>query len=72
LPTDEALQQAKLEYLQNAEGRMKAPVYWAGLVMMGEPTKLLLNNPVNHTYRIIGAIIFFGLLLLLFIRYRRI
>jgi hypothetical protein len=71
LPTDEAFQQAKLENLQNAEGRMKAPVYWAGLVMMGEPTRLLLSSLVNYTYRIIGAHLFFGLFLLFFTRHRR-
>src|SRR5690606_21468231 len=33
---DEALRQAKLSYLSKAEGRMLAPQYWAGLVIMGD------------------------------------
>lgn len=33
---DEALQKAKLEYLQNANGRMMDPKYWAGLTIMGD------------------------------------
>lgn len=43
---DEALRQAKLSYLQNAEGRMLAPQYWAGLVIMGDtsPITLAQNN----------------------------
>ena len=33
---DEALRQAKLSYLQNTNGRMLAPQYWAGLIIMGD------------------------------------
>ena len=36
LPKDEALRQAKLEYLQSAEGRTLHPQYWAGLILMGD------------------------------------
>jgi CHAT domain-containing protein len=37
LPKDEALRQAKLTYLQQAQGRTLSPQYWAGLVLMGDP-----------------------------------
>lgn len=33
---DDALQQAKLLYLSEAEGRLLAPKYWAGLVIIGD------------------------------------
>ncbi len=33
---DEALREAKLSYLASAKGRMLAPPYWAGLVLMGD------------------------------------
>lgn len=36
MPAGEALQQAKLQYLQQADGRTKSPAYWAGLVLMGD------------------------------------
>lgn len=38
---DDALQKAKLNYLEQAEGRMLTPQYWAGLVIMGD------TSPVN-------------------------
>jgi CHAT domain-containing protein len=50
MPAGEALQQAKLSYLQQAEGRMKSPVYWAGLVLMGDAGVLdITNRPGNRT-----------------------
>lgn len=36
LPANEALQKAKLDYLQTGNGRILAPAYWAGLVLMGD------------------------------------
>ncbi len=44
LPTDEALRKAKLKYLSEAEGRLLAPAYWSGLVLMGEPLVIDLAN----------------------------
>jgi CHAT domain-containing protein len=44
LPKDEALRQAKLSYLQQADGRMLAPQYWAGLVIMGDTSPVLLQQ----------------------------
>ncbi len=54
--TDEALRQAKLQYLREARGRTVAPAYWAGLVIIGEPAKLQLSNPQNYIYWIAGAL----------------
>jgi CHAT domain-containing protein len=42
--TDEALQQAKLCYLQESRGRILAPAYWAGLIMLGEPDTIQLKH----------------------------
>ncbi|MFT3680040.1 MAG: CHAT domain-containing protein [Ferruginibacter sp.] len=47
IPAGEALQQAKLQYLQQADGRMKSPVYWAGLVLMGDTGTVLLEPKTN-------------------------
>lgn len=35
--TDQALRDAKLAYLEKNQGRVLAPVYWSGLVLMGNP-----------------------------------
>lgn len=40
LAKDEALRHAKLLYLQNTSGRMLAPKYWAGLVIMGDTSPI--------------------------------
>lgn len=41
LSKDKALQQAKLNYISNNEGRIIAPNYWAGLVLIGD------TNPID-------------------------
>jgi len=48
IPAGEALQQAKLVYLQQADGRMKSPVYWAGLVLMGDAGTVMLSPKSNY------------------------
>ena len=44
LPKDEALRNAKLDYLSKAEGRTLHPQYWAGLVLMGDTSPIALNK----------------------------
>lgn len=56
---DEALRQAKLTYLQHAEGRMLAPQYWSGLVIMGDTSPIHLKKNSTSTLYWIGG----GLLL---------
>ncbi len=41
---DEALRKAKLTYLSKARGRTLAPVYWAGLVLMGDTEPIVFEN----------------------------
>jgi CHAT domain-containing protein len=43
-PKDEALRNAKLDYLSKAEGRTLHPQYWAGLVLMGDTSPIELSN----------------------------
>lgn len=57
LPKDEALRQAKLSYLKNAEGRMLAPQYWAGLVIMGDTSPVLLQKKSSSKLIIIPGIL---------------
>lgn len=36
-PKDKALRLAKLQYLEQAQGRTRSPQYWAGLILIGDP-----------------------------------
>jgi CHAT domain-containing protein len=55
MPKDIALQQAKLTYLQTADGRMLTPSYWAGLMIMGDLEPIMFENTVNWWYYAIGG-----------------
>ena len=65
LPAHLALKKAKLAYLQNAQGRMKAPAYWAGLVLLGDSDIVELTKPAGGILRwvLYGA----GILALIYI-----
>lgn len=54
---DKALQQAKLTYLSNAEGRTIAPHYWAGLVLIGDTAPIDLKTSYNFLWYLLSAII---------------
>ncbi|TBN05507.1 CHAT domain-containing protein [Hyunsoonleella flava] len=58
LPKDEALQKAKLKYIEKAEGRTLAPQYWAGLVLIGDtsPIELQSNSGIIWCF-IVGFLI---------------
>lgn len=63
-PTDEALRNAKLSYLSTYNGRILAPSYWAGLVLMGEPAVIELKRPANNIVFIVGAVLLAAILIL--------
>lgn len=52
---DEALRLSKIKYLQNAPGRMLAPQYWAGLVIMGDVSPVTLSSGFPKLVYWIGA-----------------
>ncbi len=61
LSKDEALRQAKLSYLQNNEGRMLAPQYWAGLVIMGDISPIQLKQKTSFWFlAFLGFILLFA------------
>lgn len=66
---DVALQQAKLHYLKNNEGRLLAPQYWAGLVIMGDTSPVQLKPAYSKWWWIGGAAI--AVALIAFFWYRR-
>ncbi len=55
--TDEALQLAKIKYLEHANGRTLAPSYWAGLIIMGEPASISFPTSTNRWFWIAGILI---------------
>jgi hypothetical protein len=70
LTTDEALRQAKLKYLSQAQGRMLAPAYWAGMVIMGEPGQLSLPSSSGRFFWIAGGILLILIALAVFVNSR--
>lgn len=68
IPKDEALSQAKLDYLATAEGRRLQPQYWAGLILMGSADAIAMSRPFPAfwLYGILSA-----LLLIVVISYRK-
>jgi len=61
LPKDEALQQAKLQYLQIAEGVAAHPAFWSAFVLMGDTSPISLGSS-NILYWIIGIGVIIALL----------
>ena len=53
---DEALRQAKLDYLKTSKGRMLAPQYWAGLVLMGDTSPVELEKPASNRNWVIAGL----------------
>nr|WP_255724119.1 CHAT domain-containing protein [Terrimonas ginsenosidimutans] len=68
---DEALRQAKLNYLASAKGRMLAPPYWAGLVLMGDTSPVVVEKrSTAWIWWVGGAVLVLGGIL--FVRRKRI
>ncbi|WP_075348763.1 CHAT domain-containing protein [Algoriphagus marinus] len=69
---DEALRQAKLDYLSIAEGRALSPEFWAGLITMGDSSPIVLQ-PVRNLKWLLGFafVILLGVLLLIYIRKKK-
>ena len=53
---DEALQQAKLDYIASAEGRTLHPQYWAGLVLIGDTAPIELSSTPNYLFWILATL----------------
>ena len=58
-PKDEALRLAKLDYINNTEGRTVSPKFWAGLVLMGDASPIEISNgiPLWQWLLIIGCVL---------------
>ncbi len=65
MPKHKALQQAKLQYLSEAQGRTLAPQYWAGLVLIGDMAPLeMKTNIAWYWYVVVAGALLFMLLLI--------
>jgi CHAT domain-containing protein len=72
MATDEALRQAKLDYLNEADGRLADPGYWAGLVLMGRPLEVQFSNEATTPAGWVAAAVLFVSAIMLLISRRRI
>jgi CHAT domain-containing protein len=57
MAANEALQKAKLDYLQASKGRTLAPAYWAGLVLMGDAVTVDFTSSLSTWWWIAGIMI---------------
>ncbi|RYD82848.1 MAG: CHAT domain-containing protein [Sphingobacteriales bacterium] len=68
---DEALRQAKLHYLQNNDGRLLNPQYWAGLVIMGDTSPVQLKPSFSKWIWIAGGVAAIALIVFFWNRKRK-
>ncbi len=66
LDKDEALREAKLNYLKEANSKNSSPLYWAGIISSGSQTGLTFENEIN--YKSIFIVIVIALLVLFAVR----
>ncbi len=67
LEKDEALRQAKLEFLENSQGLRTHPYYWAGFIALGN------NDPISKGYSLwLYLVVSLGVILIIigYMRYR--
>lgn len=65
LPKDIALKKAKLDYISTANGRIVAPQYWAGLVLIGDQSPIQINTNSNFIFWLFGVLIIILLMILI-------
>lgn len=65
LPTDIALQKAKLEYIRNGSRRQSLPYYWAALVLIGKTNIIVTDGENAFIWPLLSSIT--GLIILSFL-----
>lgn len=68
---DDALRQAKLDYLKEAEGRMLSPAYWGGLALMGDVSPIEFPPARRWTWVTLAAILLILVSAWIIVRVRR-
>jgi len=70
LRIDEALQEAKLQYLQEADQLSAHPYLWSSYVSIGS-TDALITQGYGKLYQLIIGVIGLGVIILLLLRFRK-
>lgn len=70
MPTDEALRKAKITYLEIFDGRILGPSYWAGLVLMGQPSTIHFKRDYNYAGLITASVMLIGFVTILLVKRR--
>lgn len=65
---DEALRQAKLDYLNSAPSAYQHPYYWAGLIPLGKMDDILSGSPIFYGYRFVALVLISLILLFFFLK----
>ena len=68
---DEALRQAKLDYLASARGRNLSPLYWSGLVIMGDTSPVVPAPVHSHIFLMWVGVIMLALAVCVVFRSRK-
>jgi CHAT domain-containing protein len=68
---DMALQQAKLEFIQNAEGAGKLPFAWAAPVLIGDTSSLMFQNDYKKTIMVMVSVLVLIAAVVLYVLQRR-
>lgn len=71
LPKDQALQQAKLEFLDVNDKVRQLPYFWASSILLGNADKLEINKGNSKNYFYIAGAILLIVLILFVILYQR-
>lgn len=69
---DEALRRAKLHYLNTSKGRMLAPQYWAGLVLMGDTSSIDIKKRNFFIWWIGGIVLVLASIAFVFYKRRKV
>jgi CHAT domain-containing protein len=57
LPMDEALQKAKLEFMQESPKEKALPFYWAGAILAGKTDPIQLKKSASSTFIVLSIIV---------------
>lgn len=68
---DEALRQAKLNYIATAKGRTVSPQYWAGLVLIGDTAPIQLQQTFNPIWWWVSGLLLIGIFIIFLLKRKK-
>ncbi|WGF93153.1 CHAT domain-containing protein [Aequorivita marisscotiae] len=69
---DEALRQAKLNYIATAKGRTVSPQYWAGMVLIGDTAPIQLQHNFNPIWWWVLGFLLIGVFIIFLLKRKKI